>query len=132
MDSFDDDYEDESVLEDITHKQCLANIERLEDTVEKLNAEVSSLRVERDMVKEQLKSSKFCSEFVDSDEKILFFTGFPSLACFLWLIDYISPRLPNFSALRSKDAFLLTFMKLRLNLLHQDLPYRFQIKPVFH
>ena len=115
------DYKDESVFEDQIHKQCLHNLEQLEEKVEMLNCEVNSLRIERDMPRGKVNTSKFSYKFPNNDEKVLFFTGVPSLECFNWLFDLVSSGLPKFPSLSCKDAALL--LKLRLNLLHQDLAY---------
>ena len=74
--------------------------------------EVQSLRIERDIFKDKVKASQFCSKFLDNDEKVVFFTSIPSLACFVWLFDVVSTGLPKYPVLCSQDAFLLTLLSL--------------------
>ena len=71
--------------------------------------------------------SKFGHEFLDTDYKVKFYTGIPFIVCFLWLFKYVSQELPTFDAVVPQDVFFIVFLKLRLNLLHDDLGYRFGI-----
>lgn len=61
------------------------------------------------------------------DEKTTFFTGLPSYACFMWLVNFTSCILPSSNILNAADILLLVLMKLRLNTPHKDLCYRFGI-----
>ena len=118
---------DDPIEEAENNEHCLTTVERLEEKLERLTLELNSLREERDCLKQQLKSSKFSFYVVNTDEKVRFYTGLPSLACFTWLLEFVSSVLPTSAVLDSKDILLLIFMKLRLNLLNQDLAFRFQI-----
>ena len=108
------------------NEHCLTNVETLEEKLERLTLEPNSLRKERDCLKQQLKSSKFSFYVVNTDEKVRFYTGLPSLACFTWLFEFVSSVLPTSAFLDSKD-FLLIFITLHLILLNQDLAFCFQI-----
>eukprot|EP00794_Sanderia_malayensis_P005057 gene5057-5716_t len=66
-----EDFEDESVLEDTTHIHCLNDLERLEERVDTQRNEINNLRVEKKMLEDQLKASKMCYEFLDTNEKVL-------------------------------------------------------------
>ncbi|XP_026293106.1 uncharacterized protein LOC113217424 [Frankliniella occidentalis] len=65
--------------------------------------------------------------FKGNDDAVLFYTGLPSykilLLIFNFVCDYIS--VTNRSSLTKFQQFLLTMMKLRLNLYFKDLAYRF-------
>ena len=53
----------ENIIEENSCGNRLDQLEKLEKHIERLNAEVYNLRMERDVLKEQLKSSKFCFDF---------------------------------------------------------------------
>ena len=92
-----------------------------------LNIEVQCLRSEKELLGKELKLSKFGHEFLDTDYKVKFYTGIPSIVCFLLLFKYVSQKLPTFDAVIPQDVFFIVFLKLRLNLLHDVLGYRFGI-----
>eukprot|EP00794_Sanderia_malayensis_P002714 gene2714-3139_t len=123
----------ESVVEDVPREnEIIESVDSRDDdnfdnTIDALNTEVQSLRSEKELMGKALQSSKFSHQFLDSDNKVKFFTGIPSIACFLWLFKYVSPELPTFDAVVPEDVFFIVFVKLRLNLLHEDLGYRFGI-----
>ena len=63
------------------------------------------------------------------DSKVKFYTGLPSFVTLKILFDFVNPyaREHHRSALTNFQQFLLILMKLRLNLLDQDLAYRFGV-----
>lgn len=66
--------------------------------------------------------------FLSDSKKVKFYTGFPSYDHFKRTLLYVNPQIThNNSALSNEMQFLLVMMKLRLNLRHQDLAYRFGI-----
>ena len=74
--------------------------------------------------------SQFGEEFLrgnQQDSKTTFLTGLPSYAVFVWLLNYCTSVLPPSASLSPGDTLLLILMKLRLNLLYQDLSFRFNI-----
>ena len=68
---------------------------------------------------------------LDSDDNILFFTGLPSRAVFVWLVSFLTCILPASELLDPADVLLLVLMKLRLNVPHKDLAYRFGVSISF-
>ena len=68
---------------------------------------------------------------LDSDDNILFFTGLPSRAVFVWLVSFLTCILPASELLEPADVLLLVLMKLRLNVPHKDLAYRFGVSISF-
>ena len=68
---------------------------------------------------------------LDSDDNILFFTGLPSHAVFVWLVSFLTCILPASELLEPADVLLLVLMKLRLNVPHKDLAYRFGVSISF-
>eukprot|EP00794_Sanderia_malayensis_P013242 gene13242-14601_t len=88
----------ESVVEDVPiENEIIESVDSGDDdnfdnTINALNTEMQSLRSEKELMGKALQSSKFGHHFLDSDKKVTFFTGIPSIACFLWLFKYISPE----------------------------------------
>lgn len=68
--------------------------------------------------------------FRGNDKKTLFYTGLPTWKLLDHLFKLIEPFLPEHgnAKLSPFQMFVLTLMKLRLNLLFTDLAYRFQIQ----
>ena len=66
-----------------------------------------------------------------NDESTKFYTGLPSWSCFEYLVNFLCTCEPHLvfshSRLTPTESFLLTLMRLRLNLLIDDLAYRFGI-----
>lgn len=99
------------------------------------------------------KNAPFSYEKIkDSDHLVKLHTGIPSHACFEWLFEQFKSKIPRLQYYRgsktqdalayqvsdvmkpgpermldSKSEMLLTLMKLRMNLLHEDLAFRFKI-----
>lgn len=76
----------------------------------------------------------------ESNAKAHFYTGLPTYEVFVYVLSYIKPHIArlrsNQTCLKPEDEFLLVLMKLRLNLLMEDLAYRFGISKstatIFH
>lgn len=67
-------------------------------------------------------------KFLSSDEKVKYYTGLPSCKHFSSLLQYLHPKKEHGNSVLTKEAqLLMVFMKLRLNLRHKDLAYRFGI-----
>lgn len=95
-----------------------------------LYEELGKLQQEKIELEKELRQRKFGIGFlIDSadNSKTNFFTGFPSFDAFNWALELCTPTLPKSKHLCPGDVFLLILMKVKLNLLNQDLAYRFQI-----
>lgn len=83
-------------------------------------------------MKTKLDSVEFSEyTFRNDDSKTTYFTGFPKAEMFFVIYEAVAPYLsshPN-KTLSSFQQFLLTLMKLRLNLPFRYLAYRFAISP---
>lgn len=62
-----------------------------------------------------------------NDCKTNFYTGPPNFATFAWLANICLDKLPRSRLLSAHDIILMVLMKLKLNLVHQDLAYRFDV-----
>ena len=66
--------------------------------------------------------------FSNDDDKVKFFTGLPSFEVLKKTFDFVAPYVKRKSLLLSKfQEFIMVLMKLRLNVPHQDLAYRFNV-----
>jgi hypothetical protein len=65
--------------------------------------------------------------FKENDERVRFYTGLPTMAVLIAVLDLIRPGLPERKSLDKFQQLLITLMRLRLNLCVQDLSYRFGI-----
>ena len=67
-------------------------------------------------------------DFFDSDRKVLFYTGLPSLEILIVVFEHVSPHVTRKTlSLDRLQEFVIMLMKLRLNMPLQDLAYRFQV-----
>ena len=88
-----------------------------------LNRENSQLRESirlRGLNKERLSSN---------DSMVKFYTGLPSFTVLMAIFNFIAPYMPQYSrtVLSTFQQFIMTLMKLRLNLFDQDIAYRFEV-----
>ena len=97
-------------------------------------AEQSSLKVELFTIEmEQLKQNQFTMETLEkSNEKVIFFTGLPKFSILRKVFELALKVLPTSHVhgnrvLDNFSEFLMTLMKLRLNLKNMDLAYRFGV-----
>lgn len=99
-----------------------------------LEAENYFLQQEVDDLKNQIQNLKlaFTFEVIENNEKLLsMYTGLPDKVIFLSVFKYLDSQKFyyylgwNVTKISRKDQFLMTLMKLRLNLLHEDLALRF-------
>eukprot|EP00794_Sanderia_malayensis_P002557 gene2557-2953_t len=76
-----------------------------------------------------IKTEQFTQEyFINDDAKVKFYTGLPSYDILQTTFDFVKPDADGkSSALQTFQQFILVLMKLRLNVPHQDLAYRFGI-----
>ena len=111
-------------LEQQRHLVVSSLIQRIED----LEMEVSELRAENAELKARDPGFKYDS--IKSDEAMLkFYTGFPSSGVLVWFIQLLVTCCPSLCGGPASvhDMVLMTMMKLRLALTHQDIAYRFCI-----
>ncbi|XP_067681957.1 uncharacterized protein [Haliotis asinina] len=112
------------------HGPCIEVIMRLKAEKRQLLKEIENLQAELQETKQQLRSCRFSDKFLDGDKKdakTLFFTGIPNHATFLWLVQFCAHILPVSMALTPASVLMMVLMKLRLNLVDQDLGYRFGV-----
>ncbi|XP_044763919.1 uncharacterized protein LOC123320620 [Coccinella septempunctata] len=97
-------------------------------------AELYFLKKENETLKRQLQnlSNRFSFEVIKDDNKLVnMYTGLPTVYIFDCLYDLFENLTLNYTQgwtvgiIPKKDQLLLTLMKLRLNLLHNDLACRF-------
>lgn len=65
--------------------------------------------------------------FREDEERVTFYTGLPNMITLEAIFDLIHPRLQERKSMTKFQQFILTLMKMRLNLLGKDLAYRFKI-----
>ncbi|XP_051795083.1 uncharacterized protein LOC127531031 isoform X2 [Acanthochromis polyacanthus] len=126
----DADDEDEKVPISDVHDACLGTISRLQLEKQQLMMEMGKLQEELWDARQKLQGCKFTDKFLEEgnrDSKTQFFTGMPSYGSFLWLLGCVRAMLPVSMTLSPGSILLLVLMKLRLNLVHQDLAYRFNV-----
>lgn len=85
---------------------------------------------ENKKLKSELKASKFGIGMLEGDDtKTKFYTGLPTWSMFVYVFTFVSRDTPSRGnqALSLEDQFLLVLVKLRLNLLLEDLAQRFQV-----
>lgn len=67
-------------------------------------------------------------DFFDSDDKVRFYTGLPSMEVLMVVFDHVSPYVTRQTqSLDRFQEFMIVLMKLRLNAPLQDLAYRFSV-----
>ena len=130
--------EAERELEQVKNETVLLKQEleqaRYETEHARKEAEQSSLKVELFTVEmEQLKQNQFTMETLEkSNEKVLFFTGLPKFSILRKVFELALKVLPTSHVhgnrvLDNFSEFLMTLMKLRLNLKNKDLAYHFGV-----
>ena len=81
----------------------------------------------RKMHSKEIKLRVTAALIEDSDVRTKFYTGLPTYMLFTILFDFLSPYVKKSIKLSLKDELLLCLMKLRLNLMNEDLAYRFAV-----
>ena len=67
-------------------------------------------------------------EFFDSDDKVRFYTGLPSMEVLMVVFEHVAPHVTRQTqSLDRFQEFMIVLMKLRLNAPLQDLAYRFVV-----
>ena len=106
--------------------------EQLKASVAKLQARVTELELENATLKLKQPSYGYTEDnFKNDPAKVHYYTGLPEVKILSTVFSYVSKPLSahGHSKLSLFQQFILVLMKLRLNLAHQDLAYRFGISP---
>ena len=94
----------------------------------KLKQEIEALKSDNMKLKQELVKSKFSVESIAERDKLTnFYTGLRSWRVFHLLYVFLSASVPPGQALSLMDELFLVLIKLRLNLMVEDLATRFQI-----
>ena len=99
-------------------------LQRIED----LEMEVSVLRGENEKLRATITSFSY-DKIKNSEPVLKFYTAFPSASVFLWFVQLLATFSPSLCSgpIDIHDMVLMTMMKLRLALTHQDIAYRFAL-----
>ena len=111
------------------NQQFVKEQETQTDTfVEELMTKVHDLIEKNKSLNHQLQDCAFSFKIMEANDNLTaFYTGLPSWVVFLHVYMYTVPYVPQGRSLSSMDELFLTLVKLRLNLMHNDLACRFRI-----
>ncbi|XP_069108752.1 uncharacterized protein [Argopecten irradians] len=110
------------------HDRCIQKIAALRLENEQLYTELGRLQADNARLAAELDDiSNFEQKITSSDRKLLFYSGLQTTALFMWLLSFTSSVLPVCKVMSPSSVLLCILMKLRLNLHHQDLAYRFNV-----
>ena len=100
-------------------KECIVNLEE----------ECCNLRSEKQQLSESIMKVAFTQESMSPEAKVHFYTGLPSFSTLMAVFNFVAPFVPHTarSVLPQFQHLMMTLMKLRLNLLDQDMAYRFGV-----
>ena len=100
----------------------------LKEDVERLCGEVELLKMENQLLRKSHVSFSQAS-FENNDKKVRFFTGLPSYDILMAIFSHVSTYLSTGprSVLSEFDQLIMVLLKLRLNLMDQDIAYRFGV-----
>ena len=93
--------------------------------------EITHLQAKNDEMTAQLKNQEPYSQhfFQENDEKVKYFTGLGCFTILMTLYTFLESVLPGKTSLSKFQCFILTLMKLRLNLSNVFLAYHFNVSP---
>ncbi|KAL3888493.1 hypothetical protein ACJMK2_000860 [Sinanodonta woodiana] len=99
------------------------------DFLESMTQELQCLRTENIYLNEEIrKFDKYIpSSFDGKKERVLYFTGLPNYQILMTLFTYLEPFLPVKKSMEKFTMFIMTLMKLRLNVSSTFLSYEFNI-----
>ena len=111
------------------------DVQREKSLNDELQSQVDQLKEENTVIRKSFDDLKgrVCmkqEELRGDDKKVKYYTGLPTFGLLKTLYDFVATDLPSDitgSKLDSFEQFIMTLMKLRLNLGDQDLAYRFNI-----
>lgn len=109
------------------HDPCIKKIAALRLENEQLYTEMGRLQTENANLNVSRSQQSFENQVMSSERKIQFYTGVHSKALFMWLLSFVSCTLPTCKVMSPASILLCILMKLRLNLQHEDLAYRFNV-----
>ncbi|XP_038055039.1 uncharacterized protein LOC119727250 [Patiria miniata] len=66
-------------------------------------------------------------QYFKDDDKVKFYTGLPTLTVLMAVFNFVVPKIPLGKILTPFQQLVLVLMKLKLNLKHKDLAFRFQV-----
>ena len=105
----------------VTREQGMQTKDDLMNRVQTLEKENAELR-------KRLDTETFSIRVIEgNDHRTKFYTGLPAWVIFLHLFMFLSPFFSQPRALSLMDEFFLVLMRLRLNLMVEDLAYRFRV-----
>ncbi|XP_052802920.1 uncharacterized protein LOC128233081 [Mya arenaria] len=94
-----------------------------------MECEINSLRSELESIKKQ-QTVLFNEEFfVEDDDKVKQLTGINTYAVLMVVFEYLANFLPCSESLSKFEIFIMTLMRLRLNLSSMFIAYLFQVSP---
>lgn len=128
----------EKLVHDRLNKHMIELQEEMQSQMRKQQSEINLLQVQVDMLREKnsrlSKEPKPTSRDVLSDvyladrSKCFYYTGLPNNESFLWLLSLVENEVQKPAVkITSSKQLLLVLMKLKLDLQHIDLGYRFGI-----
>jgi hypothetical protein len=109
------------------HDFCIKKIATLRQENTQLYAELGRLQTENVILKNSIEQLNIEEQLISTDSQIRFYTGIPSKSLFLWMVTFCSAVLHECKLMSPQIILLCIFMKVRLNLQHQDLAYRFNV-----
>ena len=91
-------------------------------------AEAETQTTELEYMFTEVKMQPFTEEYFDTNDKVRFYTGLPSLDVLKATLEFVEPYIKRKSKTLSVfQEFVMVLMKLRLNVPQQDLAYRFNV-----
>ena len=123
---------DQEVPRCVSCCDCKTQVKLLKEKLELLEIENTTLKGKvAELTKhlgrgERLKDE---SDFADDEEKVSYYTGLPNFVILMGIFDLIKPGISKHASnlLSPFQKFIITLMRLRLNLQMQDLAYRYTV-----
>ena len=105
--------------------KCQSEVQALREELSKCYAKINELT----MKVQQLSLPPFSEETLNSDEKVLFYTGLPNFKVLKAIYDHVVSTLPvdGYCSLTLFQQFMCTILKLRLNDPIQHLAFQFNV-----
>ena len=114
--------------EEVTREQGIQTETDIMEQVQALEKKNSELKKENTDLRKRLDAETFSVRIIEGNDHLTkFYTGLSTWVVFLHLYMFLSPFLSQPKALSLMDEFLITLMRLRLNLMVEDLAYQFRV-----